>query len=327
MNNNISSLGFNGEYLDDTLDNYHLGNGYRAYNPAIMQFTAPDDMSPFGQGGINPYVYVSCDPINKTDPTGHFNLLGIHISMMDVIVIGSVIGGLISILPTAGASLAAATAIAGSSSIATGIAAENTTGPISTTLEGTSQLTGLVNPEEEVTNLSRDVVSIEKEAITLPVGSNISEQYKKIYDDLPSTISLPQTPSRIDPNHSLWSKGRNLFRLTEERKGKALYKEIERLHKEIPNDIGLLPIKYTYMDGDREAIEAFQISSKHYELTDKQVERLKKARRLIDDKFIVNDSPQYIIRRESYYPWEVYAHNAPVNRYEVMFENMNNLIP
>ena len=72
MNNNISWLGFNGEYLDDTLDNYHLGNGYRAYNPSIMQFTAPDDMSPFGKGGINPYVYVSCDPINNTDPTGHF---------------------------------------------------------------------------------------------------------------------------------------------------------------------------------------------------------------------------------------------------------------
>ena len=40
--NNISALGFNGEYLDDTLNNYHLGNGYRAYNPTIMQFTAPD---------------------------------------------------------------------------------------------------------------------------------------------------------------------------------------------------------------------------------------------------------------------------------------------
>ena len=82
---NISALGFNGEYLDDTLNNYHLGNGYRAYNPTTMQFTAPDDMSPFGKGGVNPYVYVSCDPINNTDPTGHFAFLGMAIMMINMV--------------------------------------------------------------------------------------------------------------------------------------------------------------------------------------------------------------------------------------------------
>ena len=81
MNNNISALGFNGEYLDDTLNNYHLGNGYRAYNPTTMQFTAPDDMSPFGHGGINPYVYCSGDPINNSDPTGHFSPLGLALTI------------------------------------------------------------------------------------------------------------------------------------------------------------------------------------------------------------------------------------------------------
>ena len=80
---NISALGFNGEYLDDILNSYHLGNGYRAYNPTTMQFTAPDDMSPFGKGGVNPYVYVSCDPINNTDPTGHF--LGLTFSLAGAI--------------------------------------------------------------------------------------------------------------------------------------------------------------------------------------------------------------------------------------------------
>lgn len=79
MSNNISAIGFNSEYLDSALDSYHLGNGYRAYNPTIMQFTAPDDMSPFGAGGINPYMYCSCDPINNTDPTGHF--LGLTLSI------------------------------------------------------------------------------------------------------------------------------------------------------------------------------------------------------------------------------------------------------
>ena len=80
---NISTLGFNGEYLGDTLDNYHLGNGYRAYNPTTMQFTAPDDMSPFGHGGINPYVYCSGDPINNTDPTGHMFLMPALISVAE----------------------------------------------------------------------------------------------------------------------------------------------------------------------------------------------------------------------------------------------------
>lgn len=74
MNSKISIIGFNSEYLDPILENYHLGNGYRAYNPTLMQFTAPDDMSPFGKGGINPYLYCNGDPINNTDPTGHFTI-------------------------------------------------------------------------------------------------------------------------------------------------------------------------------------------------------------------------------------------------------------
>ena len=78
-----TNLGFNSELLDSTLNNYHLGNGYRAYNPSIMQFTAPDDRSPFGHGGINPYVYCSGDPINNSDPTGHFlGFAGVLLSML-----------------------------------------------------------------------------------------------------------------------------------------------------------------------------------------------------------------------------------------------------
>ncbi|WP_439412564.1 RHS repeat-associated core domain-containing protein [Enterobacter ludwigii] len=69
-----SVTGFNGERIDPVLGNYHLGNGYRMYNPALRRFTAPDDMSPFGKGGINPYTYCEGDPINHTDPTGHFKL-------------------------------------------------------------------------------------------------------------------------------------------------------------------------------------------------------------------------------------------------------------
>ncbi|OVU30967.1 hypothetical protein BME18_22975 [Klebsiella michiganensis] len=48
-----------------------MGNGYRAYSPALRRFTCPDSESPFGVGGINPYVYCDHDPVNKTDPSGH----------------------------------------------------------------------------------------------------------------------------------------------------------------------------------------------------------------------------------------------------------------
>ena len=65
--------GFNSERPDPVTGTYHLGNGYRAYNPKLMRFNCPDSMSPFGAGGINPYVYCSGDPVNNSDPSGHLS--------------------------------------------------------------------------------------------------------------------------------------------------------------------------------------------------------------------------------------------------------------
>lgn len=65
-------LGFNGEVRDPVSGWYLLGRGYRAYNPTLMRFHSPDSLSPFGAGGVNPYVYCAGDPINAADPTGHF---------------------------------------------------------------------------------------------------------------------------------------------------------------------------------------------------------------------------------------------------------------
>jgi hypothetical protein len=37
----------------------------------LGRFNAQDTFSPFGVGGINPYVYCADDPINDSDPSGH----------------------------------------------------------------------------------------------------------------------------------------------------------------------------------------------------------------------------------------------------------------
>ena len=69
--NGTSLPGFNGERQDPLSGVTHLGNGYRAYSPVLRRFTCPDSESPFGDGGINPYVYCNHDPVNNTDPSGH----------------------------------------------------------------------------------------------------------------------------------------------------------------------------------------------------------------------------------------------------------------
>ncbi|ELT5511801.1 RHS repeat-associated core domain-containing protein [Salmonella enterica] len=111
--------GFNGERRDPVSGAYHLGNGYRAYNPVLMRFNCPDSLSPFGAGGINPYTYCEGDPVNHTDPSGHLSWQAIT-----GIVVGSI--GLALSVFTAGASLAAAGGVmaalgtASATSLATG---------------------------------------------------------------------------------------------------------------------------------------------------------------------------------------------------------------
>ncbi|VVP47854.1 hypothetical protein PS862_05228 [Pseudomonas fluorescens] len=64
-------LGFNGECPDAITGHYLLGQGTRAFNSVLMRFNSPDELSPFGKGGINPYAYCGGDPINFSDPTGN----------------------------------------------------------------------------------------------------------------------------------------------------------------------------------------------------------------------------------------------------------------
>lgn len=64
-------MGYTGSHGDTCSNAYILGAGYRFYSPALMRFTSSDDWSPFGLGGIHPYVYCDDDPINRHDPSGH----------------------------------------------------------------------------------------------------------------------------------------------------------------------------------------------------------------------------------------------------------------
>ncbi|WNW12395.1 RHS repeat-associated core domain-containing protein [Pseudomonas sp. DTU_2021_1001937_2_SI_NGA_ILE_001] len=66
--------GFNGEYAEPFTGHYLLGNGYRAYNPVLMRFNSADSLSPFGEGGLGAYAYCRGDPLNRRDPSGHFDI-------------------------------------------------------------------------------------------------------------------------------------------------------------------------------------------------------------------------------------------------------------
>jgi RHS repeat-associated protein len=67
----ISIQGYNNARRDWLTGCYHLGNGYRVYDPNARVFQQPDSESPFGMGGLNDCAYCSGDPVNLYDPDGH----------------------------------------------------------------------------------------------------------------------------------------------------------------------------------------------------------------------------------------------------------------
>ncbi|PLB35570.1 uncharacterized protein BDW47DRAFT_133359 [Aspergillus candidus] len=71
-----ATIGFNGQWRDPITGWYHLGNGYRVYNPSLKIFLQPDAWTPFTSGELNPYAYCLADPVNRTDPSGHWSLRG-----------------------------------------------------------------------------------------------------------------------------------------------------------------------------------------------------------------------------------------------------------
>ncbi|KAJ2898378.1 hypothetical protein MKZ38_003969 [Zalerion maritima] len=120
-----SSIGFNGKWCDPVTGWYHLGNGYRVYNPVLRRFHTPDKLSPFGSGEINPYAYCLGDPINRVDPSGLWSIFGMQLGWRDVAImgVGFGVGILVGIL-TGGAGFAIEAGVA----IAAGVASDVTTG-------------------------------------------------------------------------------------------------------------------------------------------------------------------------------------------------------
>lgn len=88
--------GLNGERIDPVSNNLHPGAGYRAYDPVLMRFRAPDTSSPFDAGGINTYAWCQGDPVNLADPSGHHSegaWLGITAGVIFGILLTPVSGG------------------------------------------------------------------------------------------------------------------------------------------------------------------------------------------------------------------------------------------
>lgn len=130
--------GFNGAQIDPVTGWYFLGNGYRVFNPVLMRFHSPDNWSPFGKGGINPYVYCQNDPINRLDPNGHLSSQGIA-----GIVLGS-IGILIGIVTLGAGAAVSAGLVAGGGAVGA-IATTSTIGVTATVVGIAADATGIAS--------------------------------------------------------------------------------------------------------------------------------------------------------------------------------------
>ncbi|PKG37400.1 RHS repeat-associated core domain-containing protein [Psychromonas sp. Urea-02u-13] len=144
-------IGFNGQPKDFAADMYHLGNGYRVYNPALGSFHQFDgEMAPFGDAGINGYTFGANDPINNIDPSGRLDVSGIVGSILGLlfsvaVAAATIISGGLAAIPSLALSLTTLTAglVSGSTGIAAAII-DDPSHPAYNTLSTASSVSGLV---------------------------------------------------------------------------------------------------------------------------------------------------------------------------------------
>jgi RHS repeat-associated protein len=130
-----SAICWNGQWRDPVTGWYHLGNGYRVYNPVLMRFHTPDSWSPFTSGEINAYAYCLGDPVNRVDPSGHSSVSNGNAKKRNLaqLIVGLVVSILAAIF-TEGASLAVEIGVF----VGTGVAADLATGLVFDAATGTT---------------------------------------------------------------------------------------------------------------------------------------------------------------------------------------------
>jgi len=75
LNAQSVGVGYNRQRVDRVTGGFHLGDGYRCYDPLHKVFCQPDDWSPLGAAGPNDRAYCpKADPVNFADPSGHIML-------------------------------------------------------------------------------------------------------------------------------------------------------------------------------------------------------------------------------------------------------------
>lgn len=181
-----SLLGFNGERTDPVTGHYLLGQGNRAFNPVLMRFNSPDELSPFGDGGINAYAYCGGDPVNRYDPSGNGPLPFLKLKL-----------GIKRIAIPIGSPPAPLTALDPSSrAISRAVSPEDLRRPGDVTVSQTKKsLTpiyenGNFHPTKNLSTNKNTVGIRQKRA----KDKELSDTWKKYY------AKYPDTPNKADPN-------------------------------------------------------------------------------------------------------------------------------